>query len=582
MSYGNLFSIGTSALQASQLALQVSGDNIANAATPGYSRQIVDLSPSRPNNMGRYQVGTGVRVNDIRRMVDEQLLSRLRRAVSDESYAGDLANGLSQVESLMNELTGTDLSSELSQFFSAWSERANLTKTSAIVIQQGEQLAGYMGQMRRDLASLETQGDTQMGALVSRVNSLLGQLEKVNQSVVDSESMGGVAAGLRDQRDAMLRELSEYMDVTSVEQPNGGVDLFVGSSPIMLNNQAKPLALLKESVPGATSTRIRIVSGDGESCEQVLEITSGRLGAMLTSRNTAVSETIDKLDKLAANLIFEVNKIHGTGANLSKLKSTVATLALPAGDRAKALNDPANEAMMEHPFKPVNGGFDITVFSPINGTTKTTRIEVDLDGLTNAGQPGYADDTSLEDLAAAIDAVDGLTASIDPSGRLTIEADPGLEFAMSQDTSGVVGALGLNAFFVGRDAASIAVASRLVSNPSELSVGRLVNGKLVENGAALAIAGLQGQPVESLGGQSLTQSWLDTVQGLGGIADQAVQRAESASIVRENLDAQVSAISGVSIDEEAINLVGYQRLYQAAARYIQTVDEITQTLISIV
>ncbi len=153
---------------------------------------------------------------------------------------------------------------------------------------------------------------------------------------------------------------------------------------------------------------------------------------------------------------------------------------------------------------------------------------------------------------------------------------------MSQDTSGVVGSLGLNAFFTGKDAASIAVATRLTSNPSELCVGRLVNGKLVENGAALAIAGLQNQPVESLGGQSLTQSWLDTVQGLGGIADQAVQRAESASIVRENLDAQVSAISGVSIDEEAINLVGYQRLYQAAARYIQTVDEITQTLISIV
>jgi flagellar hook-associated protein 1 len=574
MAYGSLFSIGTSALQASQLALQTSGNNIANAATPGYSRQVVGLSSSRPNNMGRYQVGTGVRVSDIRRMVDEQLLSRLRRAVSDEAHAGNLALGLSQVESLVNELTGTDLSTELGKFFGAWSERANLTKTSAIVVQQGEQLAGFIGQMRRDLSTLENQDDSQLGALVARVNSLLSQLHKANTGVVDSESMGGTAAGLRDQRDAILRDIAELVDISTIEQPNGGIDVFVGSVPIMLNNEPKPLALVKESGGSSGGTRVSIAAGNGKDCEQRLDITSGRLAAALASRNEAVSLTIKKLDRLAATLIFEVNKVHGTGANLAKLKSTLATLSVDDADLARALNDPASATLGELPFKPVNGGFDLTVFNPALNTSKTVRIDLDLDGINNAGLPGFADDTSLQDLQAAIDAIDGVKA--------TIEADQGHEFAFSNDSSGVVGVLGLNAFFTGNDASNIAVSQRLKSNPSELSVGAMVNGKLVENAAALAISGLQDKALESQGGLSLSASWLDTVQGLGGLADQAVNRAESASIIRENIDAQVAGISGVSIDEEAINLMGYQRLYQAAARYIQTIDEITQTLISIV
>ncbi len=580
MIFGQLFSIGGSALSASQLALQVTGNNLANAATPGYTRQSVDLSPARPQSAGRYQVGTGVRVKDIRRMVDEQMLARLRDAVSNEALAQDLAAGLSGVESMLNELTGSDLSSELSKFFSAWSERANLTQTSAVVVQQGERLAGFMTRLREDLVSLQQQGDSQMGALVGRVNTVLSQLERVNLAVAESEASGGTASGLRDQRDTLLRELAEYMDISTVEQPNGSVDVLVGSYPILLNGEPKPLMLVKESAP--TGSRVAIMAGDGETCEQKLTITGGRLGAALQGRDSSLGETIGQLDQIASELIFQMNKLHGTGANLKNLATTIGTLPVAASDVTKALNDPTNLSFAGLAHKIRNGGFDLRVTNPLTGETKVTRIDLDLDGLRTDGTPGTEDDTTLQELAAAIDGVEGIKASLTADGRLKIDAESGFEFSFADDTSDAIAVLGLNAFFKGQNASDIDVNAPLKTNPSQLMTGRIVGGTLVENATALAAAQLQDLDIESLGGRSIRETWIDTVQNMGGQADAANARAESASLVRENLESQVAAISGVSVDEEAINMIGYQRLYQAAARYIQTMDEVTQTLISIV
>jgi flagellar hook-associated protein 1 len=580
MIFGQLFSIGGSALQASQLALQVTGNNLANAATPGYSRQSVDLSPARPQNLGRFQVGTGVRVKDIRRMVDEQLNARLREAVSNEALAQDVAAGLSGVESMLNELSGSDLSSELTKFFSAWSERANLTQTSAVVVQQGERLAGFISRLRGDLTDLQKQGDSQIGALIGRVNTVLGQLEKVNLSVAESEATGGTASGLRDQRDTLLRELAEYMDISTVEQPNGSIDVLVGSYPILLNGKPKPLMLEKESTP--QGTRVSIMAGDDADCEHKLTITGGRLGAALAGRSDTLGGTIEQLDQIASELIFQMNRLHGTGANLKNLSTTTGTLRLAPGDQAKALNDPTNLSLTGLAHRPRNGGFDVNVTNPLTGQTVTTRIDLDLDGLKIDGSAGTDDDTSLADLVASIDAIEGVKASITSDGRLKVDAEAGFEFSFADDTSDAVAVLGLNAFFTGQSASDIDVNAPLKTNPSQLMVGRMVNGSLVENATALAAAQVQDLDIESLGGRSIRETWIDTVQGMGGEADAANARAESASLVRENLDAQVAAISGVSVDEESINMIGYQRLYQAAARYIQTMDEVTQTLISIV
>src|SRR5262249_52189287 len=152
-----------------QLAIQVTGNNFANAATPGYSRQIVSFAPIRDARWGNSFLGRGVEVTGIRRQVDMALASRLNAGISQEAAAATTHSLLSGVESTLNELTDNDISSGLSRFFNVWSELANSpgnNATRTLVIQQGSTVAGQMRAMRSDLLNLRTQIDQQLDANV--------------------------------------------------------------------------------------------------------------------------------------------------------------------------------------------------------------------------------------------------------------------------------------------------------------------------------------------------------------------------------------------------------------------------------
>ncbi len=569
--------IGNSALTASQLALQVAGNNLANAATPGYTRQVAILAPSRSDAGGGLSVGTGVRIHDIRRQVDEALQQRLRASVSEESAAHERVGVLASLEASLNELSDLDLSSELSAFFNAWSELANLTQSKGVVVQQGVKLAGFVRSLREDLSDLRTQIDHQLAATVRTAQDLLPEIATLNQAIVSAELGGSTASALRDQRDELVKRLSEHLDVSTVEQPSGTMDLFVGSTPIMLAGRSRGLELVYES--GQTGQVARVVVADDR---QALDIESGRIGALLASRDGAVQSTIEQLDLIASQLVLEVNRLHSTGTNAVGLTADTGTRPFIAADRARALNDPLNTTLAALPFAPVNGEFTVDIRDSLTGTVTSTRIDVDLDGLTAAGAPGTDDDTSLDDLVAALDAVDGLSASLTADGRLRLTADEGSTFSFSEDSSGLLAVLGVNAYFTGTDATDIAVADRLVQEPSRLTSGRLGPGGFVENGTALEMAALQDRALDALDGASLRASWAGTVQTVAGEASGAQTALDASTIVRESLDAQRAGISGVSVDEESINLLTYQHQYEAAARLISIVDQMTQTLIALV
>ncbi|MFM7133600.1 MAG: flagellar basal body protein, partial [Planctomycetota bacterium] len=126
MSINGALQIGQSAILASQAAIQVAGNNMANAATPGYHRQVARLSPSRPEFIGQAGfLGTGVQLARIVRTVDSALQSRTRAAISDQNAAEIDQRFLSAIESIRNELSDQDLSSRLSAFFNSFSELAN-------------------------------------------------------------------------------------------------------------------------------------------------------------------------------------------------------------------------------------------------------------------------------------------------------------------------------------------------------------------------------------------------------------------------------------------------------------------------
>jgi flagellar hook-associated protein 1 FlgK len=193
-----------------------------------------------------------------------------------------------------------------------------------------------------------------------------------------------------------------------------------------------------------------------------------------------------------------------------------------------------------------------------------------------------ADDTTVEDIRSALDAVDGISATIGADGKLKIDADAGYNFSFPTDSSGVLGALGVNAYFTGTTAGNIGVRADLLATPSLLQTGRYVNGTFIENQAALDLSALQDTSLATLGGASIKGSWIDTVQDLGVQTAGAGAQSQAASTVRQSREAQRAGISGVSVDEESVNLITYQRQYQGAAKYISVVDEMTQTLIALV
>ena len=152
MSLTSAMQTGRSALAASQLGIQVAGNNMANAATPGYSRQVMNLAPMRGDSSGLgASVGRGVAVRAVSRQVDQALQARVMLSTSQQAAAQTRSDVLAQIESILGELGDNDLSSQLSAFFNSWSERANQTRSEAAVVQQGEQLATFMQRVRSEL-----------------------------------------------------------------------------------------------------------------------------------------------------------------------------------------------------------------------------------------------------------------------------------------------------------------------------------------------------------------------------------------------------------------------------------------------
>jgi flagellar hook-associated protein 1 FlgK len=572
--------LGRSALNASALAIEVTGNNFANAATRGYSRQTIALMPSTGSRYGNAFIGRGVQIQGIHRQIDGALQARLWTGISQEASASIDLQLFSAVEATLNELTDHDLSSELSSFFNAWSELANSpaeSGTRSLVVQQGAALADHMRQMREDLNSLRLQIDQQLDASVQGADELLTQIADLNTAIVNAEAGSATANSLRDQRDSLITELAQYLDITTVEQPSGTIDVLVGSIPVVLAGVSRGIEVEKTVNGGETEVAVA-VKDDGQN----LSFRGGSVGALLDQRGALVDDTISKLDDLAAQLIFQVNRIHSTGYGTTPLTSVRGTQVVSPADVTRALNDPANTSFADLPFQAVNGGFLVTVTNSATGASETVRVDVDLDGLDASGAPGFADDTSLADIAAAIDGAANLSATVNADGTLSIEADDGYSVAFSEDTSGVLAVLGVNTYFTGTSAQNIDVRAALQSEPGLVNTGRLVDGKPSDSGAALAIALLQDEANDSLGGLSLRESWLDTTQSLAVRTDAAVTRANATTMVRQSLDAQRAAVSGVSIDEESVNLLTFQRQYQGAARYISVVDEMTQTLLSLV
>ena len=567
MGLNGALQIGRSAILTSQAAISVAGNNMANAATPGYHRQVASLAPSRSDAIGRNQfVGTGVSLVSVNRAVDYALQSRLRDAISDENAAGIDERFLSAVETIQNELSEDDLSSRLSAFFNAFSELANNPLDNAVrtvVLQQGVSVTDHVNMIRDEYVTLRKEVDRSLGTSVDRVDGLLDEIATINQQIATAEGgQGGTTGGansLRDRRDQLIDELAGYLDVTTIDQPNGVIDVLVGSTPLVLAGESRGLELRRESGPEGVEVTVR-VGDDG----RILDIQSGSIGALVRQRNETVDPAIAAIDDFAGQLAFQVNRVHSQGQGTSLRSEFTGNIRL---------EDPTanlNGSYSGLPWPIENGSFQLHIVDPSSGNRTTHQVVVD------------PQNDSLQDIADRINLDIGspdVTASVTADGEFRLVASSGREVAFSEDTSGFLAGVGVNGFFSGTDATDLAVDQSLLDDPSLLSTSDdFTPGG---NGAAMQMVALENKPIDAFNGRSLREKWQSSVNELAVRTSAARTTLESSQLVRANLDAQSQSVSGVSIDEEAIDLMTLQRQFQAAARFITVIDEAMQTLLSI-
>lgn len=561
--------IGRSGLLASQAAIQTAGNNLANIATEGYHRNDVSLTATRANEIQRgIFLGNGVQISSVTRQVDEALEARLRAAVSDESGSRVKQDLWSEIEAIENELSDVDISTRMGEFFNSWSQIANNPQDLSLrtlAVEQAQTLSDYVRSVRGEFTNMQKRIDDRTRNAGDTVNDLLGRIAQLNESIAMQEGgQPSQAAGLRDQRDLHLSELSEYVDISTNEQNSGAVDVYIGSLPVVLGNVNRGIAVTSETVDGEIQTSVRLAADNSP-----LDIDSGELGALLEFRGKHLENAIDTLDQFANSMIHEVNKLHSQGQGLELFDSALGTTEVI--DTSVALNDAAAQV----PFSLQHGSFQLHVTQQSTGQRRSETIKVDLDGINPAG------DTSLDDLAAQIDAVDNISASVTSDGRLKINADASdYKFSFSDDNTGALSALGVNTFFNGKEAGDIGVNRDVVDDPRNIAVGQ--EHLPGDNRTALAIAGLRETGVNDLNGLSLPKYWNRHVEDVSIRTAQTIDQLNADSVVKENLQVQQQAFSGVNADEETIDLMNYQRMYQANARFITVVDELMQTLIGIV
>jgi len=322
-----------SGLRVSQNALSVVSHNIANANTPGYSRQIVAQSQHVIEG-----VGAGATVDDVIRTVDKYLERTLQRETSNLGRDATIDDYYNRIQILLGE-PGADNSIDeyISDFFNslqALAETPNFTSFRATAVDTGQVLAQEVSILAQNLEDLRYQADQDVTEAVSYINSLLEHLSDINISLNRAEALGFSSASLLDERDNALLDLSNYMDIETYFEDNGRVTVFTASGISLLDENNYELtytaandvdAFIDDStvsplqlyITRADGTRIgnayELISS-GVDTDIVSELSGGSLEGLHQIRDVIIPGILEQLDTLAANIRDSVNAVHNDGA----------------------------------------------------------------------------------------------------------------------------------------------------------------------------------------------------------------------------------------------------------------------------
>ena len=600
MSSFRTLNIGMTALFAQKTALDTTGQNIANAATPGYARQRVNMEANRPQVYSYGAVGTGVDVRQIEHLTDEFLEAQVRTAVSDKGMLDVYQSGYSNIEVYFNELSDNDISSAFNNFWKSmqdWNNNVEDGSTRNNVLANAATLCDTFQSTRDKLYQYRYQTNNAVVDSVNSVNTMINEIADLNASIMKIEAAGAtgvIANDLRDQRTQLAKELSKIMDVSVNEEKNGA--LVVAQKGRMLVYQDKAFELTTEKVQNNGMLIDKVVfAADHEE----VRIESGKLYGQTQMRDEICLSFEEQIDQLAGEFIWEYNRIHSQGVGLTAYDSVTATNAVI--DPTVTLDQLAyNFTPVDGTFEIKDGSFELKVFDSESGQATTVNIDINLTNVENDQKTILAETEPIEvspgvwrvvqpetsllgEIQKQLDSVAPNTfkVELDYSNQLKITSNAdGVKIGFGRDTSGVLAALGINTVFNGYNAETMSVNKIISDNPEYLAgASEFVEGnqdnvkKLLDLRSAHVMAN----------DTSTFEDFYESIIGSLGIEASRVnslQRTQTDIVVR--VENQREDLSGVNLDEEMTKMMQFQKSYQAAAKFITTADSMLDTLMNMV
>ena len=395
------FDIGITGLNAAQRALDVIGNNLANAATEGYHRQRIELTPGYSLRIGSFLFGRGVDVAGVTRMVDNLLDQEILRQQSSLEYVSQELITLRSVENAFGEFSaGNSLSATMDEFFNALKE-LSVNPSGATwqsqAVTAAEAMASRFRTLGEFLTTLENQIKLEAENTIEQINALTIQIAELNDKIEHTEAGGGAKANnLRDKRDQRITELSEFIGVQTLSKEHGVVDVAAGGTPLVMGAAANELEVGLNEDAEMGITLAGAYSYD-------TNVQGGSLGGLLSLINELVADIHSDLDELAGAIIQQINQYHVQGVGSEGSFTGLTGWQMASGDLADF--DP-----------PVTDG-KIYIRVTNTSTEEVTRYKIDIDVSTD----------SLTSIAADITAIEGLTASV-VSSKLNISVDGNYEF----------------------------------------------------------------------------------------------------------------------------------------------------------
>ena len=557
----SIFDVGVRGMFAQQTALNVTGQNIANANTENYVRQRANLRESIPLDAFPGQLGSGVMVESITRLKDDFTDFQVIKENQNLGYLQEKSDILQQLENIFNEPSDKGINSLISGFYDSLQDLSNhpenfsarvMVKEKALALSDGfNRTVGRINKLKSNL-------NESINYKVNRINAVSSEISILNGEISKAE-VGGLqnANDLRNQRDALVRSLSKMGNIHVQEADNKMISVQIGDRIIVSGKYHMNLATRNTS-----DNTLEVVS---ETTNEKVHFSNGSLKALVEIRDQLIPEYLQNMDTLAQAIIKEINDVHVGGVGLSMYQSA------ESDNSVSASNVPLVSAGLDGAMS--GGNFTLSLYDANGILISENNVSVN----------PLAD--SLQDVATSINGLAGFNATVTSDNKLSISTSTSTDqfsfvgdTSYSKDSSGFLKAVGLNTFFKGDNATNITVSDTIVND-----VNKIATGKTTSPGDNLNVIDLAGtREVTAVSDATFEDYYASLVADLGIERQTSLNRYETQDMILNTLKERQQAESGVSFDEEAVNLIRFQRGYQASSKFITVIDGLVGSLLQMI